>query len=96
MVRNSTILKSLKSLILKRKYNERRRILKSIKQKIYFHREKEDNWDLEEKLEKKKFNTDNILSLGSEITVEVELFEDGTNKVISFEGIDVSDKNISI
>lgn len=74
----------------------RRRILKSIKQKIYFHREEEDNWDLEEKLEKKKFNTDNILYLGSEITVEVELFEDGTNKVISFEGIDVSDKNISI
>lgn len=70
--------------------------MKSIKQKIYFHREKEDNWDLEEKLEKKKFNTDNILYLGSEITVEVELFEDGTNKVISFEGIDVSDKNISI
>lgn len=70
--------------------------MKSIKQKIYFHREKEDNWDLEDKLEKKKFNTDNILYLGSEITVEVELFEDGTNKVISFEGIDVSDKNISI
>ena len=70
--------------------------MKSIKQKIYFHREKEDNWDLEEKLEKKKFNTDNILYLGSEIEVEVELFEDGTNKVISFEGIDVSDKNIAI
>lgn len=81
-------------MILRRK--ERRRILKSIKQKIYFHREKEDNWDLEEKLEKKKFNTDNILYLGSEITVEVEIFEDGTNRVISFEGIDVSDKNISI
>lgn len=70
--------------------------MKSIKQKIYFHREKEDNWGLEEKLEKKKFNTDNILYLGSEIEVVVELFEDGTNKVISFEGIDVSDKNISI
>lgn len=70
--------------------------MKSIKQKIYFHREKEDNWDLEEKLEKKKFNTDNILYLGSEISLEVELFEDGTNKVVSFEGIDVSDKNISI
>lgn len=81
-------------MILKR--YERRSILKSIKQKIYFYREKEDNWDLEEKLEKKKFNTDNILYLGSEIEVEVELFEDGTNKVISFEGIDVSDKNISI
>ena len=38
--------------------------MKSIKEKIYFHREKEDNWDLEEKLEKKKFNTENILWLG--------------------------------
>ena len=70
--------------------------MKSVKQKIYFHREKEDNWYLEEKLTKKKFNTDNILYLGFEIALEVELFEDGTNKVISFEGIDVSDKNISI
>ena len=70
--------------------------MKSIEEKIYFHREKEDNWDLEEKLEKKKFNTENILCLGSEIEVKVELFEDGTNKVISFQGVDVSDKNISI
>lgn len=70
--------------------------MKSIKEKLYFHREKEDNWDLESKLEKKKFNTDNILYLGSEIEVQVEIFEDGTNKIISFEGIDISDKNISI
>lgn len=70
--------------------------MKSIKEKLYFHRGKEDNWDLETKLEKKKFNTDNILYLGSEIEVQVEIFEDGTNRVISFEGIDVSDKNISI
>lgn len=71
-------------------------ILKSIKEKIYFHREKEDNWNLEKKLEKKKFNTENILWLGLEIEVKVELFEDGTNKVISLQGVDVSDKNISI
>ena len=70
--------------------------MKSIKEKIYFHREKEDNWDLEKKLEKKKFNTENIPWLGLEIEVKIELFEDGTNKVISLQGVDVSDKNISI
>ena len=70
--------------------------MKSITEKIYFHREKEDNWDLEKKLEKKKFNTENIPWLGLEIEVKIELFEDGTNKVISLQGVDVSDKNISI
>lgn len=70
--------------------------MKSIKEKIYFHREKEDNLDLEEKLEKKNFYTEDILYLGSEIEVKVELFEDGTNKVLSFQGVDISDKNISI
>ena len=70
--------------------------VKGIKEKIYFHREKEDNWELEEKLIKKKFNTENILYLGAEIEIEVEIFEDGINKVISFEGIDISNKGITI
>ena len=54
--------------------------VKSIKR--FFIREKEDNWELEEKL-MKKFNTENILYFGAEIEIEVEIFEDGTNKVIS-------------
>lgn len=70
--------------------------MKSIKEDIYFHREKEDNWELEKKLAKKHFNTDNILYLGYEIQMKVELMEDGTNRVLEFEGVDVSDKNISI
>lgn len=70
--------------------------MKSIKENIYFNREKEDNWELEKKLEKKHFNTDNILYLGYEIQVKVELMEDGTNRVLEFEGVDISDKNISI
>lgn len=70
--------------------------MKSIKEDIYFNREKEDNWELEKKLEKKHFNTDNILYLGYEIQVKVELMEDGTNRVLEFEGVDISDKNISI
>lgn len=47
--------------------------MKSIKEDIYFNREKEDNWELEKKLEKKHFNTDNILYLGYEIQIKVEL-----------------------
>lgn len=70
--------------------------MQSIKEEIYFHREKEDNWELEEKLKKEHFNTDNILYLGYEIKVKVELMEDGTNRVLEFEGVDISDKNISI
>lgn len=70
--------------------------MKSFKEKIYLYREKEDNWSLEEKLKKKKYNTDDILYLGCEVSIEIELFEDGTNKVLKIQGIDVSDKNISI
>lgn len=70
--------------------------MKSIKEDIYFNREKEDNWELEKKLEKKHFNTDDILYLGYEIQIKVELMEDGTNRVLEFEGVDISDKNISI
>lgn len=71
-------------------------VVKSIKENIYFHREKEDNYNLEEKLEKKKFNTENILHLGSEIGMKIELFEDGTNRVLALNGVDLSDKNISV
>lgn len=70
--------------------------MRSITEDIYLHREKEDNWELEEKLKKEQFNTNNILYLGYEIHVKVELMEDGTNRVLEFEGVDVSDKNISI
>lgn len=70
--------------------------MKSIKEDIYFYREKEDNWELEKKLEENKFNTDNIRWLGSEVHMKVELMEDGTNRVLELEGVDISDKNISI
>lgn len=70
--------------------------MKSIKEKIYFHREKEDNWDLESKLKEKHFNAENILYLGAEVECKVDLFEDGTNKLLELNGVDISDKNISI
>lgn len=70
--------------------------MKSIVKRIYFNRDKEDNWELEKELKNKKFNTENILYLGYEICMRVELFEDGTNRVLSIDGVNVSDKNIGI
>lgn len=70
--------------------------MKSIKQTIYFHREKEDNYEVYDAMEANNFKTDNIMWLGSEVAMEVELFEDGSNKVLSINGKDVSKLNISI
>jgi hypothetical protein len=64
---------------------------------IYVHRDKEDNWELESKAEDLGFkNTDKLVYTGYEVCFKTEFFEDGTNKVLSIDGIDVSDKNISI
>ena len=69
----------------------------SFKVKKYLHSDKEDNWSIESKAEKKKFNnTDNLLYLGYEVCFEVEIDEECNNKVLKINGIDVSDKNISI
>jgi hypothetical protein len=61
------------------------------------HQEKEDNWEIVEKAEKKNFqNTVNLVYLGYEVEFEIEIFEDGTHKVLKICGKDVSDKNITI
>lgn len=71
--------------------------MKSFKKKIYVNGSKEDNWSLVEKADKLGFkNTDNFKYLGYEVNFEVELFEDGSNKVLKINGINVSDKNINI
>lgn len=70
--------------------------MKSIKQTIYFHREKEDNYEVYDTMEANHFKTDNIMWLGSEVAMEVELFEDGSNKVLSINGKGISKLNISI
>lgn len=70
--------------------------MRSIQENISFNREKEDNLDLESKLKKENFNTEQILYLGYDINMKVELMEDGTNRVLELEGVDISDKNISI
>lgn len=70
--------------------------MKSIKETICFHRGKEENWGLEDRAKALGFSTERIPYIGYETEIEIEVFEDGTNKVLSINGIDVSDKGISI
>lgn len=70
--------------------------MKSFKKKVYFHREKEENWDIEEESISRGFDTENILWLGSDVEMIVEIREDGTNKVLSVQGKDVSNLDIFI
>lgn len=71
--------------------------MKSFKTKKYIHSDKEDNWDLECKAEKKGFsNTRKLSYLGYEVSFEVEIFDDCTNKVLKINGVDVSSLNIKL
>jgi len=70
--------------------------MKSIKETIYLHRNKEKNWELEDRCEELHFETKTIPYIGYEITVEIEIFENGHNRVLSINGIDISEKNIQI
>lgn len=70
--------------------------MKSFKKKVYSHREKEENWDIEEESISRGFDAENILRLGSDVEMTVEIREDGTNKVLSVQGKDVSNLDIFI
>ena len=70
--------------------------MNSFKKKVYFHREKEENWDIEEEAISRGFDVENILWLGSDVEMTVEIREDGTNKVLSVQGKDVSNLDIFI
>lgn len=71
--------------------------MKSFKTNLSFTREKEDNWDIERKAEKKGFQkTEDLVYLGYEVVMQVEIFEDGSNKVLKIDGVDVKDKNLSV
>ena len=76
---------------------EKEKIMKSFKKKIYFNREKEENWNIEKKGKKLGFEkSEDLVYLGYEIEMKVEIFEDITVKVLKIQGIDVSDKDIFI
>lgn len=71
--------------------------MKSFIENIYINRDKESNWSLESKAEELGFkNTDKLAYTGYEVCFKTEFFEDGTNRVLSIDGIDVSEKNISL
>lgn len=71
--------------------------MKSFVEIIDFHRDKEDNWEIEEKAESLGFkNSEDLLYLGYDVDMKVEIDEDGNNIVLEINGIDVSDKYITI
>ncbi len=70
--------------------------MESMKETIYFHREKSENWELENKATQLGFAIERIPYIGDDTEIEIEIFKDGTNKVLSINGINVSDKGISI
>ena len=70
--------------------------MKSFKKKVYFHREKEENWDIEEESISRGFDGENILRQGSGVEMAVRNREEGTNKVLSVQGKDVSNLDIFI
>ncbi|NFM26160.1 hypothetical protein FDB84_17355 [Clostridium sporogenes] len=71
--------------------------MKSFIEKIYFGRDKEENWGIEEKAEYRGFkNSEKLVYLGYEVGMEVEVREDLKHKVLKIEGVDVSDKDIYI
>lgn len=71
--------------------------MKSFVEKIYLHREKEENWDIESKAEKLGFkNSRYVTYLGNEVEFEVEVREDYKHKVLKINGVDISDKDIFV
>ena len=71
--------------------------MENITKKIYFHMEKGAQLrELEDDAAAKGFDTERIRFLGYEVEMEVAIYKDGTNKVLSIMGVDVSDKNITI
>lgn len=75
--------------------------MKSFKSKIYFGREKEDNWELEKKGKEIGFkNYEDIVYVGFEVEMTVEISENDKGeiwtKVLKIGKVDVSDKEIYI
>lgn len=64
---------------------------------IYFHRSKEDNWEIKKKAKEHNFPEINpMLYIGYEVGMEVEISEDGNCRVLGINGVDVSDKEIYV
>lgn len=70
--------------------------MKSFIETIHFNRCKEDNWVVKNKANELGFKSDELSYLGYEVSMEVEIFEDGSNRVLKIDGNDVSKLNIKI
>jgi hypothetical protein len=71
--------------------------MKSFVTTIYFRRDKEENRDIIEKARQEGYeNSNELMYLGYEIDMTIEVFEDSTIKVLEIENIDVRDKNIRL
>jgi hypothetical protein len=54
--------------------------------KIYLHRSKEENWELQEKAKKQGIKRDDLLYVGYEVEMRVEVTEDKI-KVLEINGV---------
>ena len=72
--------------------------MKTFKETIYFNREKEENWGIVEEAVQLGFtnNTRDFLYIGYEVGMEINVCENGEVKVLSINGVDVSDKEICV
>lgn len=71
--------------------------MKSFKETIYLHRDKEDNWGIQQRY-KEEFGVEShdVLYIGCELPIEIEIFEDGTCKCLSVDGKDVGSLGINV
>lgn len=71
--------------------------MKKFEERIYFHRDDETNWEIEDKAQELGFKDPKIVrNLGYEVAMKVEVSENGNHKVLEIEGVNVSDKEIYI
>lgn len=69
--------------------------MKKFKTMVYFHRSKEDNWEICDEAKELGFkNPHDLVYLGYELEMEVEVSEDLKHKVLKIDGQDVTDKEI--
>ncbi|MGL5330686.1 MAG: hypothetical protein ACRDD7_15570 [Peptostreptococcaceae bacterium] len=71
--------------------------MKSFKTTIYLNRSKEDNWEVMREFEE-TFGAEcrDLAYIGYEVGVDIEVFEDGSWKVLAIDGKDVSNLGIDI
>lgn len=73
--------------------------MKQFKENISAWRDSESNWDIQDQAEELGFCVDairNLKYLGSDINMDVLISDDGSTRLLTIGGVDVSDKEIFI